>query len=343
MSESIRVSIIVAIYNIDRYLKSCIESIIHQTYNDIEVILVDDGSTDECYSICEYYKTQDSRITVIHKKNGGLVTARKAGIEKFTGDYVLFVDGDDWLEEDYIEQFVKVIQNNKNVDIIVAGYNEYVDGKCIPINHNTLDGVYSGRSLYDVKKRAMNTEHFYTPGIYPALWNKLFSRHIVVDTNIEVDNRIKMGEDAAFFYPRLFASDCAIIQNSLRGYNYRIISSSMSHKFETNYFHRIYILYQSLIKNVSDIEYKKAIEYYYLFLFLGGIKLILFDRNNIFYLKKHIEKAVGIDVITRIIKNVNTEIFDAYDLCIIKRLEEKKYNMIIIDSILNKIGVLPKK
>ena len=219
----------------------------------------------------------------------------------------------------------------------MSGYNEYVDGKCIPVVHNTPDGVYIGKSLYDVKKRAISTERFYFPGIYPALWNKLFSRHIVVDVNIEVDNRIKMGEDAAFFYPRLFVSECVIIQNSLKGYNDRIIPSSMSHKFEPNYFHRIHVLYQSLIRNVSDPNYKKAIDEYYLFLFLGGIKLILSDIGNLIFLRRYIEQAEGIDILLTIIDSADYAMFEQYDKQLMYRIKEKKYAWMIIDLLMRKL------
>ena len=100
------VSIIVPIYMIDRYLGICVESLLNQTYQNLEIILVDDGSKDRCPEICDLYASKDSRIKVVHKENGGLVSARKAGLEVSTGGLITYVDGDDWVGPDYIEKQV---------------------------------------------------------------------------------------------------------------------------------------------------------------------------------------------------------------------------------------------
>lgn len=101
------ISVIVPIYNIQEYLPQCIDSIINQTYTELEIILVDDGSTDSGGSICDEYALNDSRVKVIHKKNGGLVSARKAGIRAAHGEYITFVDGDDWIERDTYQKYLK--------------------------------------------------------------------------------------------------------------------------------------------------------------------------------------------------------------------------------------------
>ena len=97
------ISIIVPIYNVEKYIKKCIDSIINQTYTNLEIILVDDGSPDNCGKICDKYKEKDDRIKVIHKKNGGLSDARNAGIDIATGEYITFIDSDDYVAENYIE------------------------------------------------------------------------------------------------------------------------------------------------------------------------------------------------------------------------------------------------
>ena len=94
------ISIIVPIYKVEKYIRQCVDSIINQTYEDIEIILVDDGSPDNCPQICDDYAKTDSRVKVIHKENGGIMSARKAGLKVATGEYIGFVDGDDWIEAD---------------------------------------------------------------------------------------------------------------------------------------------------------------------------------------------------------------------------------------------------
>ena len=118
--ERIKTSIIVPIYGIEDYLPQCIDSILGQTYTNIEIILVDDGAKDNCPAICDGYATKDDRIIVIHKPNGGLVSARKAGIGKATGDYICNVDGDDWIHPDYVKSFVEIIEQYAP-DIVCSG------------------------------------------------------------------------------------------------------------------------------------------------------------------------------------------------------------------------------
>lgn len=106
MNESHKVSVVIPIYNVQDYLNDCIKSIVNQTYQNLEIILVDDGSPDSCPMICDEWKNKDSRIIVIHKKNGGLSDARNAGLNKASGEYVFYVDSDDYLEDDTIEWMV---------------------------------------------------------------------------------------------------------------------------------------------------------------------------------------------------------------------------------------------
>ncbi len=106
----LKISVVVPIYNVEKYIRKCIGSIQSQSYQDIEIILVDDGSTDMCGNICDEYAKNDRRIKVIHKANGGLVSARKAGIALAEGDYVIAVDGDGWIEDDWIEGYGKYMK-----------------------------------------------------------------------------------------------------------------------------------------------------------------------------------------------------------------------------------------
>lgn len=112
-----KVSVIVPVYNVEKYLRRCLDSIINQTYQNLEIILVDDESPDNCGAICDEYATKDQRIQVIHQKNGGLSAARNSGLDKATGDYVVFVDSDDWLAEEFVE---KLHANAEQNALVVA-------------------------------------------------------------------------------------------------------------------------------------------------------------------------------------------------------------------------------
>ena len=127
--KDVLVTIIVPIYNVADYLDKCIESILQQTYKNIEVILVDDGSTDKSSDICDCYKEKDTRIVVIHKKNEGLVSARKAGLNIANGDYVLNIDGDDWIDFDMCEVLLRRALET-DADVVDSGYYELSEKEC---------------------------------------------------------------------------------------------------------------------------------------------------------------------------------------------------------------------
>lgn len=122
-----KVSIIVPVYNVEKYIHKCIDSILAQTYRNLEIILVDDGSPDNCGKICDEYASNDNRIIVIHQKNGGLSAARNAGLNKSTGNFIVFVDSDDYLEISAIEDCIHYIKTN-NYDILIFNwYDVYLD------------------------------------------------------------------------------------------------------------------------------------------------------------------------------------------------------------------------
>ena len=159
------ISIIVPVYDVEPYLRKCIDSILIQSYRDLEIILVDDGSPDNCGAICDEYAEKDKRIKVIHKKNGGLSDARNAGLDIATGEYIGFVDSDDWVMPDMYEYLYKAVKEY-DADMSVCGYYDYW-GKTISGRYCQDIQVYKGqegiKALLDLKF-----------GNY--VWNKLYKR-----------------------------------------------------------------------------------------------------------------------------------------------------------------------
>lgn len=139
------ISVIIPIYNVEKYLNQCIDSIISQTFRDIEVILVDDGSTDNSPKICDAYARQDDRVKVIHQKNGGPSSARNAGIDIATGKYIMFVDGDDWVELNTIQSCVNSISLDDNVDLICFSYIREYENTSLPVHLFNGDKVFKGK------------------------------------------------------------------------------------------------------------------------------------------------------------------------------------------------------
>ena len=123
------ISIIVPVYNVEKYLERCVKSIQNQTYSDLEIILVDDGSPDSSGALCDQYAKEDKRIKVIHKKNGGLSEARNYGIEAATGSYIMFIDSDDWIDLDMAEMLCK-LSNKYDADIVECSWRNILCGLC---------------------------------------------------------------------------------------------------------------------------------------------------------------------------------------------------------------------
>lgn len=222
------VSIIVPIYQIDWYLGICIESLIKQTYENIEIILVDDGSPDRCPELCDLYAGKDSRIKVIHKKNGGLVSARKAGLKAASGVYAGYVDGDDWVEPEFYEDLVRTIVSYDS-DIVIAGMSRDLFSSSSHITSKIPAGNYQGERLTRLKRNMFVLDRFSRIGISTYVWNKLFKRDMLMKYQMEVSDNITIGEDAAVTYPYLMeCSRVSIIDNCK--YHYRQREDSMLKK-----------------------------------------------------------------------------------------------------------------
>lgn len=219
------ISVIVPIYMIDRYLGICIESIIGQTYKNLEIILVDDGSKDRCPEICDLYKSKDKRIKVIHKFNGGLVSARKAGLRESNGEYISYVDGDDWIGPEFIENLYDAI-SSQNADIVCAGFTRELFSKSAVFSDYVGIGTFEGAELKKIWSRMISAGTYYRPGITTYVWNKLFKRSVLLTHQSEVDDRISIGEDAAVTYPALLSASRVTVTDS-SDYHYRQREDSM--------------------------------------------------------------------------------------------------------------------
>ena len=264
------ISVIVPIYNVEEYLHQCIRSICTQTYTNLEIILVDDGSKDNSREICDSYAEMDNRIVVIHKKNGGLVSARQAGVEIATGDYITYVDGDDWIEATMYED---MMSHSDDEDIIIEGFYYDRDGKLSDGYNRIPNGKYTGEKIKtDILPKMLYSGVFYYPGIYPIVWNKLFKREIIKDIQLDVNPNISMGEDVAVTYFCIQNAESIRLLSS-KHYHYRINPKAMTKKYDPRYFEKIYNLINYMdgkIESYDSTLGKQAI-YYYTYLFLHGL------------------------------------------------------------------------
>lgn len=219
------ISVIVPIYMIDRYVGICIESILNQTYKKLEIVLVDDGSKDRCSEICDLYASKDSRIKVIHKANGGLVSARKAGLQKSSGEYISYIDGDDWIGPGFIDGLYSTASTT-GAEIVCAGQSRDLFSKSVYFTNTIPAGLYEGEKLYEFWKNMISYGDFYRTGISTYVWNKLFKREVLWEAQNNVDNRISVGEDGAVTYPALLRCKRVAVTDNV-SYHYRQREDSM--------------------------------------------------------------------------------------------------------------------
>ncbi len=264
--NTIEISVIVPIYRIAQYLPKCIDSLINQSFLNFELILVNDGSPDECAKICDAYAQLDSRIKVIHKTNGGLLSARKAGLKVATGKYISFVDGDDWVDKYYLDILYKMMDENSS-DLVVTGHFREFDGKIETIVPK-LTGVFHEDELKSqLLPNAIYNGRFCEHGISTYVWNKLFRRTLLTKILFDVPNEIIMGEDAAITYAYLTVAKTITI-SSIPLYYYRQRHDSIVKSIEdpkTEYYRLgllMNFLRSKLLNVLDETNVKEQITYY---------------------------------------------------------------------------------
>lgn len=238
-------SVIVTIYNVEKFLDKCISSILCQSFEDFELILVDDGSTDGCPQLCDRYASMDSRVRVIHKKNGGLVSARNIGIQSARGEYICYVDGDDWIHKNMLKYiYEKTIAYDKP-DMVVYGIVKLFDDHKEEITTDLCDGLYDKNQLKEQVYPFMmydRRKSFCKGLIFPAACNKMYKRTLLLKHFCR-DERIRMGEDNAFVYECVWNADTLFICNEIF-YFYSQHAGAMNHSYDTNRFVNNKILFE---------------------------------------------------------------------------------------------------
>ncbi|MBR4996071.1 MAG: glycosyltransferase family 2 protein [Alistipes sp.] len=209
-----KISVIIPVYNTEKYLPHCIDSILAQTYTDFELLLIDDGSKDSSGVICDEYATKDSRVRVFHKENGGVSSARNWGLDNANGEWITFVDSDDYLNIEAIEQML----SNKGEDLVVCSYQEFgIDNRI-----NKLDDTcYNRTSIIPKLGELMSNVAFMTP------WGKLFKMDLIKSYNLRFAKDISFGEDTLFVYKYLLYTKSFMTQSNVV-YRYRKTGSGLS-------------------------------------------------------------------------------------------------------------------
>lgn len=224
-------SVIVPIYNVEKYIRRCIDSVLAQSFADFELILVDDGSPDKCPEICDGYAAKDARVKVIHKKNGGLVSARQAGITVSQGEYIFNLDGDDALTEDALQAAYEIIRD-KSADIVSFSYKRY-EGERVgaTVDDIVKEGFYGKEDIEKHVFPLLLSSKSMTHAFY-FLWGRAIRRSLIYENQLAVNTAIAVGEDVSCIVPCFLQAQSAYFSRKAV-YLYTIRDDSLSTDFKT--------------------------------------------------------------------------------------------------------------
>lgn len=297
-----KISVIVPIYNVEQYLDKCIESLINQTYKNLEIILVDDGSKDKSGKIADLWALKDSRIKVVHKKNGGLSDARNEGMKNATGRYIGFVDSDDYIDMNMYENMLDILQQN-DIDIVECGINYVYDDKIVKEVVSNNIKVFSTHDA--LKELILERE------LHQTVWNKLYKRECVIGEFFEMG---RINEDEFWTY-RIFskAKKVAKINKNLYFYLQRNNSIMSEKNYSLKRLDGLEARFQRLKyieNNYNDLFFIDKKSFYFCCIY--HYQYILRSNN-----KKQLED--GFNTISNYIKNIK---FSKEDIRLLKTKEK---------------------
>lgn len=281
-----KVSVIIPVYNTEKYLKRCLDSVIGQTLQDIEIICVNDGSIDNCPRILETYAAKDNRIKVIHKKNGGLVSARKAGVETASGEYTGYVDSDDWIESQMYERLYADAGNN-NADLVTSGY--LFEGNYITAHFDDVpEGLYDEERMAYLKENVIYNLQTKEVGIRGSLCCKLFRTELLRKVQTEISENLTFSEDKMCILSYILECRRVYVRKEAF-YHYISHPSSMVHKADPDYLISVNEVYKHLIKLYERPDFTSSMrmqaELYITELLYKGINSRMgFQNNNLFWI-----------------------------------------------------------
>lgn len=249
------VSIVVPVYNVEKYLKECVESILLQSYTNFELILVDDGSTDNSGKICDSYRN-NTKVKVIHKQNAGLGLARNTGIEEAKGKYVTFIDSDDYWFPNALEELMTVMELEK-ADTCVGGYTRVSNEGEILLEERPQLQVFHTNE--EVRKlffpRLLGSSPSKKDAFRPSVWNAVYSLDIIREKKLKFPSeRVYIAEDMIFdleYY--LYANRVVTVPSP--GYCYRVTPGSLTQKYNEERFEKVVFLYEAVFNKLKEYQY----------------------------------------------------------------------------------------
>lgn len=270
------ISIVVPVYNVDKYLSYCLKSLIGQTFKHIEILLINDGSTDKSATICNEFAKLDQRIKVIHKENGGHAVARNLGIDLATGQYIMFVDSDDYVHPNYCEIMYNEISNNPTCWVFCDMQRVDINNAFVPSFREVITNchIINNPTYFEAFKFSLSG----------SVSNKIYSVDAIRNNHITFDKRYKLGEDVQFDIS--YYNNCAGIQFVPKAlYFYRVVSDSLTHSYHSDHL-EIYInLFSKRLPLIHNNELTEFCDIYFNYL-VNLLDNTLDKRNTMSFIQK---------------------------------------------------------
>lgn len=325
-------SIVVPIYKTEDYIEKCIDSILGQTFGDFELILVDDGSPDRCPQICDMYCAKDKRVRVIHKANGGLVSARNTGIMAAKGDYVCYVDGDDWISSDLLKTIKdKAIKYDPDM-VIFHAVRVFSDREEL-LPKGLDEGIYYREDLEKNVIPYMLYDHrqpFCHEFIFPVAWNKIYKRELLLNHYCR-DERIAMGEDSAFVFECIYHCDKIYFCSDILYYYNQLNEGSFIHRYDPKRFTNNMLLAEYVESNLGgkssiiDTQINAFKAYWLIMAVFQEVK----TKQKYLDAVKHIKKGIED---TNVLNTINLTLLPKSACAYLMLLKCKMYHLAIIGA-----------
>lgn len=277
-------SIIIPVYNVEKYIHECLRSLITQDLTDVEIILVDDGSLDNCPAICDEYATNYPNVRVIHKANGGLISARKSGVCSATGKYVTFVDSDDWVEKDSVAKIKEILdEHSPDVIAFTKHFRAEETKETVIWKESDRKGMFTREALEKIFPSILSTSPFFTFGLTPSVCLKVMKRELIEETIADEPETIRMGEDLAVTIPCVLKANSVYFCDACM-YYYRQNPSSITHTFDRTAPQRVNELLEYLARKTQGYEaynVKEQLEQYAVFITRVTLNSLIKGSQNI--------------------------------------------------------------
>lgn len=335
------ITVIIPVYNVEKYLEQCVESIVNQTYKNLEIILINDGSTDSSGKLCDILVKRDIRIKVIHKKNEGLGLARNTGLEYVNGKYVTFIDSDDYADSDLIEKLYVSIKEN-NADTCIGGFKRVNNDGEIIYEERYKSVVYENEEIMNgLLSRMLGSSPEKSDAIRMSVWNVLYSTEIIKNNSLKFPSeREYISEDIIFdieYYRK--SQRCCLIDSC--SYNYRVNNISLTKSYKKDRFEKSKFLYNEVVNRIEKYRLgDRAITRLQRQYFVNVKYCIKQERVKISKLSindsfNNIKKICDDNQLKNIIKNYPKRKLGLKQQVFLLMIEKNQYGLLYLSAILN--------